>query len=83
MHSDQYAPKPAHLQWLLDSDPAIRWQVMRDILDATPEGPEAGPGKFQRRTSAFWPAQPQQHDTASRDQEGGFVPDFAEIPVCP
>jgi hypothetical protein len=23
--------------WLLDSDPAIRWQVMRDLTDATPE----------------------------------------------
>ena len=25
------------LNWLLDSDPAIRWQVMRDLLDAPPE----------------------------------------------
>ena len=25
------APRPAKLRWLLDSDPAIRWQVMRDI----------------------------------------------------
>lgn len=23
--------------WLLDSDPAIRWQVMRDLIDAPPE----------------------------------------------
>jgi hypothetical protein len=22
------------LKWLLDSDPAIRWQVMRDLTDA-------------------------------------------------
>ena len=22
------------VDWLLDSDPAIRWQVMRDLLDA-------------------------------------------------
>jgi hypothetical protein len=28
-----YAPRPAHLKWLLDSDPAIRWQVMRDLTD--------------------------------------------------
>lgn len=27
--------------WLLDSDPAIRWQVMRDLLDAPPEAVEA------------------------------------------
>jgi hypothetical protein len=26
-----YAPRPAHVHWLLDSDPAIRWQVMRDL----------------------------------------------------
>jgi hypothetical protein len=25
------------LEWLLDSDPAIRWQVMRDLADAPPE----------------------------------------------
>jgi hypothetical protein len=23
--------------WLLDSDPAIRWQAMRDLADASPE----------------------------------------------
>ena len=25
------------LEWLLDSDPAIRWQVLRDLLDAPEE----------------------------------------------
>ena len=25
------------IDWLLDSDPSIRWQVMRDLLDSTPE----------------------------------------------
>lgn len=25
------------IDWLMDSDPAIRWQVMRDLLDAPPE----------------------------------------------
>jgi hypothetical protein len=35
MHHD-YAPRPAHIRWLLDSDPAIRWQVMRDLTDAPP-----------------------------------------------
>lgn len=25
------------LNWLLDSDPAIRWQVMRGLLDTVPE----------------------------------------------
>ena len=32
---------PAVVDWLLDSDPAIRWQVMRDLLDA-PEPDVAG-----------------------------------------
>ena len=25
---------PALIEWLLDSDPSIRWQVMRDLTDA-------------------------------------------------
>jgi hypothetical protein len=37
MRLNDYAPRPAHLKWLLDSDPAIRWQVMRDLTDETPE----------------------------------------------
>ncbi|MGD0737037.1 MAG: hypothetical protein ABR976_18035 [Terracidiphilus sp.] len=32
-----YAPRPAHLKWLLDSDPAIRWQVMRDLTGESPD----------------------------------------------
>jgi hypothetical protein len=28
------APRSAVLRWLLDGDPAIRWQVMRDLTDA-------------------------------------------------
>ncbi len=31
MRLNDYVPRPAHLNWLLDSDPAIRWQVMRDL----------------------------------------------------
>lgn len=29
-----YTPRAAHLKWLLDSDPAIRWQVMQDLAGA-------------------------------------------------
>ena len=36
MRLQQYAPRPAHLKWLLDSDPAIRWQVMRDLTYQAP-----------------------------------------------
>src|SRR5512144_2029800 len=33
------APKPNRsvIQWLLDSDPSIRWQVMRDLIGAPAE----------------------------------------------
>src|ERR1043165_6284079 len=37
MPPQDYAPRPAHLKWLLDSDPAIRWQVMRDLTGAAPD----------------------------------------------
>jgi hypothetical protein len=36
MRLHDYAPRPAHLRWLLDSDPAIRWQVIRDLTDEAP-----------------------------------------------
>ena len=36
MRLHDYAPRPAHLRWLLDSDPAIRWQVMRDLTGGPP-----------------------------------------------
>ena len=34
MRLNDYAPRPAVIKWLLASDPAIRWQVMRDLTDA-------------------------------------------------
>ena len=37
MRLHDYAPRPAHLKWLLNSDPAIRWQVMRDLTDEAPD----------------------------------------------
>jgi hypothetical protein len=30
-------PNPAVIQWLLDSDPSIRWQAMRDLIGAPTE----------------------------------------------
>mgnify|MGYP000303249094 CR=1 FL=1 len=30
-------PKSSVIRWLLDSDPAIRWRVMRDLTDAPSE----------------------------------------------
>src|SRR6516225_7076957 len=32
-----YAPRPAHIKWILNSDAAIRWQVMRDLADEDPD----------------------------------------------
>lgn len=36
-HSQMEIPETV-LEWLLDSDPAIRWQVMQDLIDAPDEG---------------------------------------------
>ena len=49
-----YAPRPAHLKWLLDSDPAIRWQVMRDL---TGEAPKAIAAERSRVATEGWGAQ--------------------------
>jgi hypothetical protein len=49
-----YAPRPAHLKWLLDSDPAIRWQVMRDL---TGEAPSAIAAERSRVATEGWGAQ--------------------------
>ncbi len=37
MRPDGTRPQPVVLDWLLDSDPSIRWQVLRDLADAPEE----------------------------------------------
>jgi hypothetical protein len=54
MRPHDYAPRPAHLRWLLDSDPAIRWQVMKDL---TGEGPDAIAAERSRVATEGWGAQ--------------------------
>src|SRR3984957_8731047 len=54
MRLDDYAPRPAHLRWLLDSDPAIRWQVMMDL---TGEAPDAIAAERSRVAAEGWGAQ--------------------------
>jgi hypothetical protein len=54
MRLHNYAPRPAHLKWLLDSDPAIRWQVMRDL---TGEAPNAIAAERSRVATEGWGAQ--------------------------
>jgi hypothetical protein len=49
-----YAPRPAHIKWLLDSDPAVRWQVMRDL---TGEAPDAIAAERSRVATEGWGAQ--------------------------
>jgi hypothetical protein len=54
MRLHDYAPRPAHLKWLLDSDPAIRWQVMGDL---TGEAPNAIAAERSRVATEGWGAQ--------------------------
>src|ERR1700722_15865733 len=54
MRVRDYAPRPALLKWLLDSDPAIRWQVMRDL---TGESAEAIAAERSRIATEGWGAQ--------------------------
>ena len=53
MHLPDCAPRPAHLKWLLDSDPAVRWQVMRDL---TGEAPNAVAAERSRVATEGWGA---------------------------
>ena len=53
MRLHDYAPRPAHLRWLLDSDPAIRWQVMKDL---TGEAPDAIAAERSRVGTEGWGA---------------------------
>jgi hypothetical protein len=53
MRLSDYAPRPAHLKWLLDSDPAIRWQVTRDLTD---EAPKAIAAERSRIATEGWGA---------------------------
>jgi len=54
MRQHDYAPRPAQIKWLLDSDPAIRWQVMRDLTD---EAPDAIAAERSRIATEGWGAQ--------------------------
>jgi len=47
-------PKRAVIKWLLDSDPSIRWQIMRDLTD---ESDEVIAAERRRVGSEGWGAQ--------------------------
>lgn len=48
MRVKSYVARPTHLKWLLDSDPAIRWQVMRDLTDENPGAVSAERSRIER-----------------------------------
>jgi hypothetical protein len=68
MRLQDYAPRPAHIKWLLDSDPAIRWQVMRDLTDAAPEVIRA---ERSRVATEGWGAELLARQSAAGDWGGG------------
>ena len=51
-----------HLAWLLDGDPAIRWQTRRDLLD---EPPEAYEPDHARVATEGWAARLLEHTPRS------------------
>jgi hypothetical protein len=54
MPLEHYAPRPAHIRWLLGGDPAIRWQVMRDLAG---EAPDAVGAERSRVATEGWGAE--------------------------
>jgi hypothetical protein len=68
------ASRTAVIQWLLDSDPSIRWQVMRDLTD---EPAEAVAAERSRVASEGWGARLLDLQTAdghwSDDQDHGWM----------
>jgi hypothetical protein len=63
-----YAPRPAHLKWLLASDPSIRWQVMRDLTNETPAAIAA---ERSRIGTEGWGAQLLARQSPAGDWGGG------------
>ena len=54
MRQHNHPPRPAQLKWLLNADPAIRWQVVRDLTD---EPPNALAAERSRIATEGWGAQ--------------------------
>lgn len=65
-------PRPATIKWLLDSDPAIRWQVMRDL---THEPAEAIAAERARVATEGWGA-----ELLARQNADGSWGDDGEFP---
>ena len=65
---NDYAPRPALIKWLLDSDPAIRWQVMSDL---TGESPKAVAAERSRVAMEGWGAELLARQSTAGDWGGG------------
>jgi hypothetical protein len=61
-----YRPSADVVDWLLDSDPAIRWQVLRDLTDASPDEVAS---ERARVTTEGWGARL----LAARDPDGQWM----------
>jgi hypothetical protein len=68
MRLEDDTPRPAHIRWLLDSDPAIRWQVMRDL---TGEAPDAIAAEQARVATDGWGAELLSRQSADGSWPGG------------
>jgi hypothetical protein len=68
MRLRDHASRPAHLKWLLDSDPAIRWQVMRDLTGAPPDAIAA---ERSRVATEGWGAQLLARQSSAGNWGGG------------
>jgi len=71
MRLHDYAPRPARIKWLFDSDPAIRWQVMSDLTMRLPtrlqpsgraSPPKAGSPTSRRQSPAGYWGDPRKWD---------------------
>jgi hypothetical protein len=68
MRHYDFTPRPAQIKWLLDSDPAIRWQVMRDL---TGESPTAIAAERSRVATEGWGAKLLARQTPAGSWRGG------------
>jgi hypothetical protein len=68
MRLPDFTPRPAHIKWLLDSDPGIRWQVMRDL---TGESAEVIAAERSRVATHGWGSRLLARQTAAGHWSGG------------
>jgi len=76
MHLRDYTPRPTHMRWLLDSDPAIRWQVMQDLAG---ESHETVAAERSRVATEGWGAELLARQSATGDWGGGSQWDLIAV----